>query len=149
MTEFEISSIKKQWEAGVPIQQIVQTMPYKRRTAENYIWKLRVDGVLPERNKRNGKELVSKAYNSGIKNPYEIAEMYGYAPKSVQTWLSELNLHRERPKHNWKKVQHCEKTNEIMACLERGERVCELSRRFGVSKQWVSQLKKKMESENE
>lgn len=147
MTEFEIASIKRQWDAGVPICQIIKTMPYKKRTAEYKIGKLRADGTLPEREKRNGRKLVVEAYNSGIKNPYEIADIYGYAPRSVQIWLADAKLGRERPSRNWKKIDNSEKTKKIIACLENGARVNETARQFGVSKQWVSQIKQRIEKE--
>ena len=145
MTEFEIAQVKKQWEAGVRIKDIVQTLPYSKKSAEYQIYKLRVEGVLQERKRKSGKELVVQAYKSGITNPYEIAEQYGYSHKTVQIYLTEAKLGRDRPKRNWKKIDHSEKTELIIECLENGGRVNETARQFGVTKQRVSQIKKRLE----
>lgn len=150
MTEVEVLEIKKKWEAGVPIGQIVRTMPYKKSTALQYIWKLQRDGVIVKRARKRGRELVVDAYKNGMHNPYELAETYGYTHKTVQTYLSDAKL--GRPKHEngklWAKRPYDKRTEEILKCLESGMGVSETARRFGVSRQWVFAIKKRSEKEN-
>ena len=152
MTEQEIRSIKNQWEIGVSISKIVKTMPYPRSTAFRKIWELQQEGVLPPRERKRGRELAISAYKSGMKNPYEIAETYGYKVNSVKNWLSNARLCRERPAHNWKKgkqKQFSQRTKEILDCLKGGMGVNQTARFFGVSKQWVSNVKKRSENNGE
>lgn len=141
MTEFEIASIKRQWEAGVPVKQIVLTMPYKKSTSLRYVWGLQRDGVLPPRQRKRGEELAVEAYKNGMTNPYEIAELYSYSAESVRVWLCRANLCRKRPERNWKKKDKSAKTKAIIKCLESGMGVSETARKFGVSRQWVSTVK--------
>ena len=154
MTEQEIRSIKNQWEVGVSISKIVKTMPYQRATAFRKIWELQEKGVLPPRERKRGRELVIDAYKSGMKNPYEIAETYGYAINSVRNWLSNAGLNRDRPKKNWKKTDcnqnhYSDRTKEILEHLRGGMGVNRVARVFGVSKQWVSAIKKRSENNGE
>ena len=150
MTEFEVLSIKRQWEAGVAIRQIVRTMPYKKSTALQYIWRLQKEGVLSPRPRKNGRELVVDAYKNGMHNPYEIAETYGYTHKTVTTYLCDAKL--GRPTHEngklWVKKPYNERTKEILKCLENGMGMSETARRFGVSRQWIFAIKKRSEKEN-
>ena len=151
MTVYEIEAIKRQWEAGVAIEQIVRTMPYKRATAFRYVWELRREGVLPDRPRKNGRELVVEAYKSGMHNPYEIAEMYGFAYKTVTNYLSEAKLDRPQFENGklWVKRDYNSKTKKILDCLASGASISETARRFGVSRQWVSVVKKRSDEENE
>lgn len=146
MTDFEIAALKRQWEAGVPIRQLVLMMPYKKTAAMKKIWQMQRDGILPERKRKRGADLVVEAYKRGVHNPYELAELYGYSSRSVKSWLSNARLGRKRPEHNWKKKDIDEKTKRILKCLESGMGVCETARKFGVSKQWVSAVKKRSEN---
>jgi DNA invertase Pin-like site-specific DNA recombinase len=148
MTDFEIAAIKRQWEAGVSIQKIVKTMPHTKVAAMRMIWRLQDEGVLPARKRKRGAELVVEAYKNGMHNPYEIAEQYNYSVYTVRRWLNDAKLERGRPPHNWKQKELDAKTKKIIECLESGVGVCETARRFGVTKQWVSQVKKRSE-ENE
>lgn len=145
MTEREVENIKRQWEIGVPIGQIVRTMPYSQTTALRHIWELQNKGVLLPRKRKRGVDLVSEAYNRGMTNPHEIAETYGYTIRTVYEYLKRTNPHRERVKHNWKKRGFNEQTIEILKCLEKGMGVNETARKFGVTKQWVSVVKKRSE----
>jgi transposase len=141
MTEFEIASIKRQWEAGVPIKQIVLTMPYKQSSSLKYIWGLQRDGVLLPRQRKRGEDLVVEAYKNGMTNPYEIAEVYGYSADSVRIWLCRANLGRKRPEHNWKKKDTSAQTKAIIKCLKNGMSVSETAKKFGLTRQRVSAIK--------
>lgn len=150
MREADVLEIKKKWDAGVSMRQIIRTMPYKKHITARCIWELQNQGVLQERGRKNGMEAVVDTYKSGIHNPYEIAEMHGYTVSTVRTYLSKAKL--GRPLHengkNWVKRECDERTLEILASLESGVGVNETARRFGVSKQWVSFVKRRSEKEN-
>ena len=145
MTEYEILSIKHQWEAGVPVKQNVLTMPYKKSTSLQHIWKLQDEGVLPPRARKRGEDLIVEAYKNGMENPYELAETYGYSPNTVKAWLIRAKLGRTRPSQNWKKKKTSSQTKKIFQCLESGMGISETARKFGVSRQWVSAVKKRSE----
>ena len=151
MTDFEIASIKRQWDAGVPIKQIVRTMPYPQKTALQHIWEMQRDGVLPKRERKRGCDLVVATYQSGMHNPYEIAETYGYKYSTVETWLKNAKLGRVRCDNgkNWKRTECSEKTEEIIKCLESGMGMSEIAKEFGVSRQWVYIIKKRSEDYDE
>ena len=149
MKEYEVQMIKRQWDAGVPIKQIARQMPYKMQTSLRYIWRLQREGVIERRVRKRGADLIASAYHSGITNPYELADMYGYKIGTIYAYLRDAGIRRNRPAKNWKKVEKSKKTKEIIACLKSGVGVCETARRFGVTKQWVSLVKKREERENE
>lgn len=149
MTENDISLIKKQWEIGVPIKQIVRNMPCSKGDAMKHLLKLQRDGVLPKRERKSGSVIVVAAYKSGMHNPYEIAETYGYKVGTVRNWLTKAKLSRGRPKHNWKEKPQSEKTKKILQCIENGMRSCDIAREFGVTKQWVSYLKTRSERDGQ
>lgn len=143
MTEREIQSIKNQWDSGVPILQIVRTIPMTKKKAYGAILDLKNRGVLRERKRKCGVSVVSYFYENVTKNPYEIAEHTGYTVGTVSTYLKRNGISRERPKHNYNKREYSENTKEILKCIEAGKTPREICSLFGVSKQWVSRIKKR------
>ena len=150
MTDLERNEIKGKWDAGVSVQQIVRTMPYKRSTALRYLWEMQREGFLAKRERKRGRDFVVEAYNNGMHNPYEIAELFGYTHKTVTTYLTYAKLNRPRRENGklWVKRDCLDRTKEIIKCLESGVGVSETARRFGVTRQWVSVIKKRSEKEN-
>lgn len=146
LTDFEVEVLKRQWEAGVPIKQIVKMMPYKQSRSLNYIWDLQKNGVLQKRRRKNGQSLILDAYNNGMTNPYEISDVYGYKPETVKKYLRFVGVHRNRPPANWKQKEKSDKTKEILECLEKGVKMSEIAKMYGVSRQWVFIVKRRSEN---
>ena len=149
LTEKDIADIKQKWEVGVSINRIIRSMPFSAIKARQLLNDMRTDGMLPPRERKNGTELVVAAYQSGVRNPYEIAEMLGYAHNTVVCYLNKTGVKRCRNATNWNKRKPTEcsqQTKEIQRLLADGTKACEVAKMFGISKQRVSQIKKRSES---
>lgn len=144
MTEQDKNLIVRLWESGEPSSAIVRLLPYDTQTAKSMIAKLRQNGVLKGRSgKTQSKtwEKVLRAYNDGITNPYDIAEMFGLKVGTVNTLLSNSRLHRKRPSYNYKPL--CDKTNEIITQIKSGKSLSEIAKAYGTSRQYVHIVKNK------
>ena len=144
MTESEIKLVERLWASGKGVGEIARLLPYKEYIAKKEIAQLKKKGVLKGRSGKTATktwEKVLQAYNDGITNPYEIAELcdccYGY----VNTILSNAKL--GRVKRNYKQRKVCENTQAIITALKSGKRVREICAEFGVSTQYVYQVKNK------
>lgn len=163
MTQSEIKQIVEMWESGNSISTIVRCFPYKPQTVKREITELRQNGVLKGRSgktQEKTQERILQVYNSGITSPYEIAKkLEMHAPSVISTIGLLVRLgkieKRTRPKHNFKKRKPtdfdklCDKTREIFCELEKGLSGGAIARKYGVSRQWVSQIKKKQEKKKE
>ena len=67
----------------------------------------------------------------------------------VNIILSNAKLGRERPKRNYKQRKVCENTQAIITALKSGKTAREICAEFGVSTQYVYQVKNKFVKENE
>lgn len=143
MTESERSAIKRMWDAGVSQEKIIQTMPMSRTAAIKVLKTLRYEGFLPPRKRKRGQVLVAEAYRSGITNPYELSEKYGYTIKTVAAYLRSEGIQRKRGKRSWKEIDPSERTKKIRECLENGASMSEVARMFNVSRQWVFIVKER------
>ena len=146
MSEIDKAMVVRLWNCGVPMKQIARTMPCSQIVARRTLLQMRNDGELPPRKRKRGADLVVAAYESGMHNPYEIAETYGYSPLTVKAWLQRAKVIKERAKHNWKKRDYNEQTRAILDSLESGTRICDICRQFGASRQWVYAVKKRSEN---
>lgn len=140
MTDAEKKQIKELWQGGMPITQIRQTIAVDARTFNAAIREMKANGDFDEPRKRTEDKII-EAYQSGIHNPYELAEMYGVSYGYVN-----LVFHRHkiaRPKKNWK---HSDRTNAIVEDLKEGILThAEIAKKHGTTRQWVHQLAKKTE----
>ena len=145
MTENDKETIKNLWESGVSVQGIVQMLPYEEIITKKMIIKLKKDGVLK---RKSTKEKVVDSYNSGITNPYELAELYGVTKPRIDYILKAQGIKRQRPKKNYKERyktdRDClsEKTQNIISALEYGFTGNKIAKMYGVSTQWVYSVKK-------
>ncbi len=144
MTENDKSLIIRLWNGGVPIAEICKMLPYKAFHIKQMVGELRTDGTLPPRERGNKRQLVVDAYNGGMTNPYEIAETYGLTCGTVKLYLWEGGVQRPYPKKHYRPKPITDKSMEILDALET-QTQSEVARKFGVSRQWVSALKKRME----
>lgn len=148
MNESDKQHIIALWESRVPLEQIYQMLPYTRYEAIKMVKELRDDGTLQPRKKTDEAiKALANAWESESKSPYELAEMFGYSPDTVKRYLSISGVRRgKRPTRNFK---HCDKTNEIAKDLKDGKPMIYIAKKFGVSRQYVYQLKQKLEKQND
>lgn len=152
MTESERRLIIDLWESRMKIEDIVRMLPCDANTARGYIRALRQEGVLATEKHRRAeltREIIRTAYNNGETNPYNLARTYHLSAYTVKDILVSLGLERQRPKRNYKKrnptniAKLCAKTQAICADITAGATVKEIMARYGVTRQYVSLLKKK------
>lgn len=152
MTESEIKLVERLWASGKGVGEIARLLPYKEYIAKREIAELKRNGVLKGRSGKsqaNTQARVLQAYKDGITNPYEIAEMFDMDYRYVNNILSNAKLGRERPKRNYKQRKVCENTQAIITALKSGKRVREICAEFGVSTQYVYQVKNKFVKEQQ
>lgn len=144
MTEAEKKKIKEMWESGMPLTQIRQATAVDIVTFNATIREMKANGDFDAPRKTTEQKII-EAYQSGIHNPYELADMYGVSYGYVN-----LVFHRHkvaRPKKNWK---HSDRTNAIVEDLKEGVLTqYQIAKKHGVNRQWVYQLAKKMERNDE
>ena len=89
------------------------------------------------------KELIDKGLNS----PYRIAEITGMKVSTVRTYLSKMGLTDGRPAHNYKKMERRNpaRTEAIEAEIRTGKSLSKIGAIFGISRQAVWDVKRKME----
>ena len=151
MTESEIKLVERLWASGKGVGEIARLLPYKEYIAKREIAELKKKGVLKGRSgksRANTQERILQAINDGITSPYEIAELCGVCRRYVYNVLSQAKVKVGRPKHNYKQRKLCENTQAIITALRNGKRVREICAEFGVSTQYVYEVKNKFVKEN-
>ena len=149
MTETDRLQIKRLWENGEPIEHIVRVLPYGQVTARAMVAELRADGTLPPRNRTQmAIAKVVNAYNSGITDFDELSAMFGFKHGYIRWCLQVAGVKRPRPKKYSTTIN--ELAMEIIQEIATGEKTqAQIAAEFGVSRQYVNQLKKRMENGNE
>lgn len=149
MSEEAIKQLCRLWENGESLTTIYRLLPNKPREIRQELAKLRQNGILGERTQVRrsiSREKILQAYNCG-KTPIEIANKLECSTTTVYTALREQGIMLERPKHYKKREVKvgmlCDKTQAIIKCMQEGKRACEISKEFGVSRQYVSIIKHK------
>lgn len=145
MTEQEKKTVKQMWEMNEPISQIVKMLPYKKTAAKQLILKMRTDGEISQRGRRNGVELVRQAYESGMTDVAEICETYQLKRSSVLEYLRRNGIHIGKKHAKGVLRQFSEQSTDIIILLENGEKQSEIARKFGISRQRVFDIKKRHE----
>lgn len=147
MTEQDKRQIIDLWEGGVALEQIYQMLPYKRHHALKMVQELRADGTLKPRKKTERSiELVALAWQTETKDIGELAEMFGYTPRTIGQYLQYSGVREGKRQPNSYKIS--QKTQEIVAEFKKGTPMAEIIRKFSVSKQYVYKLKQEMEKKN-
>lgn len=148
MTEADRVQIKSLWDNGLPIEQIVRMLPYTPTEARSIINLLRTEGELsPRHKKRIGVKKLGNAYISGITDIDELATMFGYTRSTVIEYLKYAGIKRERPKKYRTSLGDTARaiTEDIML----GEKsLYKIATEYGVSRQYVHQLKLRLEKQN-
>ena len=150
MTESEIKLVERLWANGKGVGEIARLLPYKEYIAKREIAELKRNGVLKGRSGKsrvNTQERILQAINDGITSPYEIAELCGVCRRYVYNILSRAKVKIQRPKRNYKQRKVCENTQAIITALRNGKRVREICAEFGVSTQYIYEVKNKFVKE--
>lgn len=95
-----------------------------------------------ERPLKRGVSRVVNAYLEGNTDIDKLSEDYGYARGTVVSYLNKSGIKLGRPK-SYNAGCECERTKQIIKCLKKGEKATEISKKFGVSRQYVSALYKR------
>ena len=152
MTKDEIALVMELWNSGKSIGEIARLLPYKEYIAKREISELKKKGILKGRSgksRENTQARVLQAYKDGITSPYEIAEMCGVGVGHIRNVLSQSKVKNQRPKHNYKQRKVCQNTQAIITALKSGKTAKEIVSEFGVSKQYVYEVKGKFVKEKE
>ena len=150
MTESEIKLVERLWASGKGVGEIARLLPYKEYIAKREISELKKKGVLKGKSGKSQaitQARVLQAYNDGITSPYEIAESCGVCVGYVYNVLSQAKVKIQRPKRNYKQRKLCENTQAIITALRNGKRVRKICTEFGVSTQYVYEVKNKFVKE--
>ena len=141
-------AIKKEiirlWDAMLPMEQIYQMLPCKLADAKRYVANLREDGTLkPRQKKEHSMDLVAKAYELGITDLDELADMFGFKRSTIVEYLNKKGVVRPRPLTYNTKVS--EKTNQIMQELVEAKiSQSQIAKKYGVTRQYVHYLSNKL-----
>lgn len=146
MTDSEKARVIALWESRASLEQIYRILPYRRYQALKMVAELRADGILkPRTMTKDAISAVGEAWKSGMKDPRDLAEMFGYSVNTVRRYLDKSGVREgKRPPTNYK---HSPKTNDIARQLQLGSSPTEIAKNFGVSRQYVHQIKKRLEKE--
>jgi hypothetical protein len=126
------------------MEQIYQMLPCKLQDAKRYVANLREDGTLkPRHRKERSMRLVKEAYDSGITDLDELAEMFSFTRGTVIQYLNMQGISRPRPTTYSSTVG--EKTIEIMQHLREAKiSQTQLAKKYGVSRQYIHTLSNKI-----
>jgi hypothetical protein len=132
------------WDAMLPMEQIYQMLPCKLQDAKRYVANLREDGTLkPRHRKERSMRLVKEAYDSGITDVDELAEMFSFTRGTVIQYLNMQGISRPRPTTYSSTVG--DKTIEIMQHLREAKiSQTQLAKKYGVSRQYIHTLSNKI-----
>lgn len=147
MTEQERNEIIKLWENGLPSTAIQRMFPYRPYTILKEIKQMRKDGLLVGNSGKTSAKTIQKAielYKEG-KMPHEVAEQLKISISYARKLSVDAKLNRHC-KGGYKKAKIKATTTAILQDLEQGLTQSECARKYGVSRQWVNQIKKWGES---
>ena len=146
MTEQQKQKIINLWLGGMSISQIAHMFPVTQKEYKSTIKQMKESGEFPTE-RRTTVDKVREMYESGITNPYEIAETYGISVATVRHIKQNiLHIKHPRPSHNYRLRKKSAKNTEIKAQIRLGKKsLSQIARDFGVSRQRVFAIKKEME----
>lgn len=124
----------------LPMEQIYQMLPCKIADAKRYVANLRKDGTLkPRCKKEHSMSMVANAYNNGITNVDELAEMFNFTKGTIIEYLNKQGIHRERPTSYITVTS--ERTSQIIKDIKEAKYTqTQLAKKYGVSRQYIHYL---------
>ena len=146
MTEADKAKIISLWENGMTLGQIRQMIAVPSREFDLTVRTMKRNGEFPK-TRKTAEEKVVEAFKGGETNPYVLADTYGVKVSSVKLFLHWNGCKRKRPPLNY---VHCDRTNAIIEDLREGEiSQIEIAKKHGVSRQYVTKIKRKLERIND
>lgn len=147
MTNAERTLIINLWESGHSIEYIAQMLSYPTYKAKQMVRDMRKDGTLKERNVTEiALARLTAAYNNGITDPRELARLFGYSLNTTTHYLRLAGIKRGHPPKQYFPKPLGEKTLAIIRDLESSKMtLSEIAKKHGVSRQYVYQLKERIE----
>ena len=111
------------------------------------IARLRADGTLAPRKKTEmATKKIVEAYNDGMTDIGELCEVFGYSKNTIQIYLLNGGVKRGKPSHYKTHTPPNAKAQLITYEIAKGEKsLSEIAKQFSVSRQYVHQLKNRME----
>ena len=150
MTDADIKKVVSMWNSGVPIYQIARTLPYSEKIANLVLKELRENGTLPERRtKAENIEVICEAYRNGEHDLERLSKMFCKTVGCIATYLNKGGIKRVRAKRYKTSRAKSDKTNAIVEQIKSGRNIREIANEYGVSRQYVYELKNNMGEEYE
>jgi YesN/AraC family two-component response regulator len=142
MTKVDRNKIISLWNSRATVVEITRLFPHKPWHIRKEIKIMLAEGIIkPRSRKRMLIEKMREQYDSGNTDIYELAKMFQITPRTASEYLRIKGHKRKRPEHNYKKRELNEKALMIISEIEKKERtLSEISRDFGVTRQYVKQL---------
>ena len=146
MTDKELEQVKRMWAQGQSAVQISRVLPYKEYLTLQEIGRLKKGGVLPPRNVQELRASAVIAEFAENRNLQEIADKLGLSLGYVRNILTRKGI--KHPKTiEFVERQKSDKTLQIIDELAQGKTLGQISKKHGVSRQYVSQVKKRINNE--
>lgn len=141
MSEIDKARIASLWREGMTLAQIRQITAVNPREFDLAVREMKRKGELGAKRKTCADKIID-AYHRGERNPYVIAEQYGVKTRYVYDVLLRNKLHLGKKTRNF---VHTERTNAIVEDLNDGElSQVEIARKHGVSRQYITKIKRKL-----
>ena len=146
ITEQHQQAIASMWKLGVTKQTIAHSFPYRPAYIYRYLKGALKRGVLPKRSLKDyTKYKIITLYKGGLTSIYDICEAVQRCRRVVVETLVEEGLITNKPEHKYKKRAISSKTEQIIDEICEGNKtISQIARDYGVSRQYVSWLAKKL-----
>lgn len=142
MTESERNQIKRLWESGMPLTQIHRMTAMTSAEFKGAVEEMRQNGDFGSV-RDNAEKKVVRAFDEGERRVKVIAERLGITEYSVRRYLRDNGRKLGKKTRNF---VHSDKTLEIAQALQDGEFTqYKIAQNFGVSRQYVNKVKRKLE----
>lgn len=146
MTDNDMRRIIVMWNSNLTIEQIYQALPYKRREIKEAIDRLRYLGHLPPKPSKKAEAIkkIGEAWESGTQDIDELCDIFGYTRETVLNYLSKSGVKKGKIKPKIKPKPMSDKVQEIAREIQSGTPLCEIAKKYGVSRQYIHQIKKRI-----
>lgn len=140
--------IVSMWESRMSVKAIIRSLPLTEKEALQLVNELKADGTLQKRDRHKMlEEQVVSEYNRGTTDKTELCAVFGIAKPTLFKIAKNNGIRFVRPAKNHKKRELNQKAKYIIEDLRNGVKSKQIQARYGVSRQYVSQLKKRIEEE--
>lgn len=149
-SESERNMVVTMWNNGQPVSAIARLLPYSIPVVRREVRLMVERGEITKIKNRVSNATTASiliAYDQGVKDPREIANLVGCAYNTAKVILT-MN-HKSIPRKSKYKKHTVEdlspKTQDVIRDILYGKKAKEITGKHGVSRQYVSELKGKIE----